>query len=147
MSSSRVPPQKFEYHHRTPIQLRFNDIDMLGHVNNAIYFQYADLSKVAYFGQFMPDGFDPRRVSLVIAHIDCDYFAPIRASDSIAVLTAVASISNSSLILEQRIIDKHEEVKAIVTTTMVNFDPSTGKPTPINEFWRKTLSEYEGRQL
>ena len=33
----------------TPLQLRFNDVDALGHVNNSVYFQFFDLGKTQYF--------------------------------------------------------------------------------------------------
>jgi acyl-CoA thioester hydrolase len=27
-----------EYHHVLPVQIRFNDVDKFGHVNNTVYF-------------------------------------------------------------------------------------------------------------
>ena len=38
-----------------PIQMRFNDVDALGHVNNSMYQQYFDLGRVDYFLR-MPGG-------------------------------------------------------------------------------------------
>ena len=35
--------------HITPIQLRFNDIDQMGHVNNAVIMEFFDLGKSEYF--------------------------------------------------------------------------------------------------
>ena len=37
------------FHHRTPLQLRFNDVDVLGHVNNTVYFSFYDTGKAIYF--------------------------------------------------------------------------------------------------
>ena len=34
---------------KTPIQLRFNDIDQMGHVNNAMIMEFFDLGKSEYF--------------------------------------------------------------------------------------------------
>ena len=31
------------FRHTLPLQLRFNDIDLLGHVNNSVYFSFYDL--------------------------------------------------------------------------------------------------------
>lgn len=39
------------YFHSTPIQIRFNDIDQLGHATNSVYQQYFDLGKMAYLDQ------------------------------------------------------------------------------------------------
>ena len=36
------------YNHRVPIQIRFNDVDRYGHVNNNSYFAYYDLGKEDY---------------------------------------------------------------------------------------------------
>ena len=43
-----IPEAKFEFHHRTPVQTRFNDVDMFGHLNNSVYMQFADLAKMHY---------------------------------------------------------------------------------------------------
>ena len=37
------------FHHTLPLQLRFNDVDLLGHVNNSVYFAFYDLGKSRYF--------------------------------------------------------------------------------------------------
>ena len=37
------------FRHTLPLQLRFNDIDLLGHVNNSVYFSFYDLGKARYF--------------------------------------------------------------------------------------------------
>ncbi len=146
--SERVPEQKFDFHHRQPIQIRFNDIDLLGHLNNAMYFQFMDLAKVNYFKQFTGDRYDWTKIGLVVAHIDVDFIAPTFINDNIEVLTAVASMSTRSLILEQRVVEATTgEVKCVAHTVMVNFDPSLGKSFPISDEWRNRLSTYEGRQL
>ena len=36
------------YKHRIPIQIRFNDVDRYGHVNNNAYFAFYDLGKEDY---------------------------------------------------------------------------------------------------
>lgn len=146
--NEKIPQPDYEFHHRQPIQIRFNDIDLLGHLNNALYFQFMDLAKVSYFKQFTGDRYDWSKIGLVVAHIDVDFIAPTFINDNIEVLTAVASISRSSLVLDQRVVEKDTgEVKCIAHTVMVNFDPSVGRSFPISDEWRSRLSSYEGREL
>ena len=38
---------------RLPIQIRFNDVDRLGHVNNNSYFSYYDLGKEEYLNNIL----------------------------------------------------------------------------------------------
>ena len=42
------------FHHTLPIQLRFNDVDKFGHVNNTVYFSFYDLGKTEYFASVCP---------------------------------------------------------------------------------------------
>ena len=37
-----------EFHNMVPLQIRFNDVDKFGHVNNTIYFQFYDSGKTDY---------------------------------------------------------------------------------------------------
>ena len=146
--SPQIPETTFAFHHHQPIQIRFNDIDLLGHLNNAMYFQFMDLAKVSYFKQFTGDRYDWSQIGLVVAHIDVDFIAPTYINDNIEVQTAVASMSNRSLVLAQRVVDVNTgEIKCAANTVMVNFDPSAGRSVPITDEWRKRLSDYEGREL
>lgn len=141
MNNSRVPAATVEFRHRTAIQMRFGDIDMFGHVNNGAYLQYADTAKFAFFTELMDEPFNPAAVGLVIASIKCDYYAQTFMSDEIEVLTAVTHVGHTSLTVEQRIVAANEDddVHAIVSTVMVQFDPATGQPMPITDKWRARL--------
>ena len=43
------------YKQKTPIQIRFKDIDRLGHVNNANHVTYFELARVDYFNALAGD--------------------------------------------------------------------------------------------
>ena len=44
-----VKQNNMKFKHSVPVQLRFNDTDALGHVNNSVYFTFYDLGKSEYF--------------------------------------------------------------------------------------------------
>ncbi len=142
-----IPEPKFEFRHRTPVQIRFNDIDMFGHLNNSVYLQFADLAKMRYFMQFMDGKFDPMRLGLVVANINCDFYHPAYVQEKLEVLTQVVSIATSSLVMEQRIVNADGQVKCICITIMVSFDPRTATSVPVTDQWRADLAEFEGREL
>ncbi len=142
-----IPQLPFEFKHRVPLQIRFNDIDLFGHLNNSVYVQFMDMGKLAYFKQFMDGGFEHEATVPVVANINVTFYAPTLIDDRISVLTAVASMSNSSLVLEQRIVDAAGAVKCTATTIMVNIDRRTGSSAPVSDRWRKALSDFEGRDL
>lgn len=145
----RIPEAAFEFRHRVPLQIRFNDIDVFGHLNNSVYIQFMDLGKSEYFRGLLPDGrFDPMAVGLVVANINCDFYAPTRMEEQLEVLTAVASIANKSLVLEQRVVNRATgEVKCRALSVMVSFDPRSGASEPVSEEWRARIAAFEQREF
>lgn len=147
-SQSRVPQPRFEFRHRVPLQLRFNDIDMLGHLNNSVYVSFMDLGKAAYFKAVMPSEIDWKHINVVVANINCDFFAPSYFNEHLEVLTAVVAVSERSFKMEQRIINSDTgEVKCIGHTIMVGFDVKTAQSAPIAQSWIDALSAFEQRPL
>ncbi len=47
MARSRPLDGDFRYRH--PIEIRYNDTDALGHVNNAVYFSYFEMARSGYY--------------------------------------------------------------------------------------------------
>ena len=105
--------EEIVFHHTLPIQLRFNDVDKFGHVNNTVYFSFYDLGKTEYFGSVCP-GVDWEKIGIVVVHIEANFVKQIFASDHIAVQTAVSKIGTKSFHLVQQVIDtKTNEVKCV----------------------------------
>ena len=136
---------KIKFNHTTPIQLRFNDFDALGHVNNSVYFSFYDLGKTSYFNEVLPDVSVSREVGVVIGHIEVSFLLPVYPEEQVAVETAVIEIGNKSFKLLQHLIDiETNEVKCICQTVMVCFDAKTKTTHPITDQWRMAMAEFEG---
>lgn len=43
--------EEIVFHHTLPIQLRFNDVDKFGHVNNTVYFSFYN-PQIEMFARF-----------------------------------------------------------------------------------------------
>lgn len=141
----RVPAAVRPFRTVLPIQIRFNDIDLLGHVNNEMYFAYMDLAKLRYFQELAPGRFDWRAINAVVANVNCDFYAPTTIDEHICVVTVITHIGESSFRLEQRVVDVDDgEVKCIGRTVMVAIDIKTGAATPLDPEWVKAVEEAEG---
>ena len=132
MKQQEIPA--IEYRHTLPVQLRFNDIDAFGHVNNSVYIQLMDQAKYAYFSDLMHDNLlGDEEYDLVVVNINVSFMAPTYISDSIEVLTAVTHVGNRSVTLNQEIRQQDTgEVKCIATTVMARISPN-----PIPDTWRE----------
>ena len=139
--------EEIKFNHTLPIQLRFNDVDKFGHVNNTVYFSFYDLGKTEYFASVCPH-VDWQKDGIVVVHIEADFLAQIFGSDHIAVQTAVTKIGTKSFNLAQRVIDTEtQEVKCTCTSVMVTYDLSKHESKPLTEEWIEAICKYEGRDL
>lgn len=140
---------QYPFKRSTAIQLRFNDLDSLGHVNNSIYFQFFDLAKTEYFAGIEVDAeIDWKKPALIVANVNCSFLAPTIFRENIEVLTQCVHLGNKSLTLLQHLINRDtRELKCTCASIMVNIDPETNLPSPIPQIWRDAITAYEGHEL
>ena len=65
--------------HKLPLQLRFNDIDMMGHVNNAVIMEFFDYGKMKYFDA-ANIYVEKENSTLVIVHYEVDFVGQYHGS-------------------------------------------------------------------
>lgn len=136
------------FHHSSPVEIRFNDCDVLGHVNNTVYFSFYDTGKARYFEAVNGKKIDWQHVDTVIANVNCNFLEPIYFEDEIEVLTACSGIFNKSFRLLQAIRErKSGRVKSVCETVMVCFDLETKKTCTVSDDWRRKLTAFEGHPL
>lgn len=132
------------FSHRADIQLRFNDVDVLGHVNNTVYFSFYDTGKALYFSDVRGWPVDWRNVDRVIANVNCSYLEPIHFGDDMEVLTRCASVGNKSFKLQQVLREKKTgHIKSVCDTVMVAIDPVTQRGVELSREMRKAFADYE----
>ena len=130
------------FSHTTPLQLRFSDVDVLGHVNNTVYFAFYDTGKAHFFNALMDGAVDWQHVETVIANVDCCYIRPIVFSDEIEVLTRCKAIGDRSFTLQQVIRERNRgEIMSACETVMAGFDPATQTCVPIPDRWKQALAK------
>ena len=135
-------PSPSVFSNRLPIQIRFSDVDVVGHVNNIVYFAFYDTGKAAFMTELMGRQITWDKVESVVANVDCAFIAPIFFGENIEVLTTCTTVHDKSFRLLQmlRNIDSGE-VKSVCETVMVAFNPQTQKAAPLSDEWRHKLSQ------
>ena len=135
-------PELDAFDHSVDLQIRFNDIDILGHLNNTVYFSFYDTGKAYFFEHMLRGDIEWRKVETVIANVDCAYVAPIYFGDQIAVYTRCMHISEKSFRLQQVIVEKRTgELKSACETVMVSYDPEARQSVPLSDRYRTALEK------
>lgn len=141
-------PDISDFRHHTFVQTRFNDVDILGHVNNTVYFSFYDTGKAYYFNTIRKGHMDWRRVETVIANVNCAYINSMYFGEEIEVYTRCIGIKEKSFVLQQMLVEKNtRQIKSVCESVMVSIDTITYKAIPVPADWRQMLCEYEGRDL
>jgi len=122
--------------HRTEIQVRFADTDMLGHLNNAAYAAYAEHSRLAFFRDL-----DAGVGGLILAHLALDFRRQVRFGETVLVTTEVIRIGNSSVRLRQ-LVYADGEVACDIESVVVLFDYRTQRSRNIPEEMRARLEPF-----
>ena len=154
MVRSRALEGGFRYRH--PIEIRYNDTDALGHVNNAVYFSYFEMARSGYYlavvGHPFGTGPDAGKRTFVIAEAHIAYRAPAFYGESLWCATRVGWVSRSAFsfeyCLEVEASDLGEaRVVADGSTVQVFYDLQRGRPmrTPVDLI--ADLEAYEGRSF
>ncbi len=122
-----------------PIQVRFSDVDIYGHVNNVKYFEYfqeARIHLMAHQGRELGAG-----LHLVVAQTDVDYKRPIVfRPEPYDCRTWVSHVGRTSAVFESVVLDGGE-VLARARVVGVCIDSATGRPTPVPEGYRAALAD------
>ncbi len=118
----------------TKIQIRYRDLDTVGHVNNAVYFSYFELGRIDFIQKYLFE-FKADDVNFVLAHADADFLKSIKLDDQIYVKTYISRIGKKSFDMSYEIVDDSGNVYSKGKT--VNVFIKDGKTVEIPEFIKK----------
>lgn len=136
--------KKSDYRFLREEQVRWEDNDMFGHVNNVKYYSYFD-SAVNNF-QMAVGGWDPIKgdVRFYVATNQCDYYQSLKFPQSLEVGVAIQKLGNSSITYNISIFaDGSDDPSATATAVYVTVDSKTEKPMPIPETLRDAFSAHQ----
>lgn len=117
------------------VNVRYDDLDTLGHVNNKTYLSYLEESRIKYVTDVF--GFDGNSLNfdIVVGRIDIKYLQAVFLNDDVSVYTRISRIGKKSYDFECYIVKKIDNIMQIAASavvTMVSVNMKTGK-TKLNE--------------
>jgi len=137
-----------DYKYKTPIAIRFSDIDAVGHVNNAIYLTYFEVARINYFKDIL--GWNLREHGIIVGRNEVNYLKPIILDDEIACYVRTTRIGNSSFDVMQVLVKKTtdgEEICTVGKAVCISYDYSANKSIAIPARERQRMIEYDEPRL
>ena len=132
------------FKHKTSIQIRFKDIDKLGHVNNANHITYFELARVDYFDALASDNIkiDWVNEGVILAKIEMEYKQPILLEDKVFVYTWVSKMGSKSFDMACSIVKMVNGVEIEVAkglAIIVCFNYKTNQTILVPEKWKAKM--------
>ena len=127
---------------RTDLQIRFNDLDMAGHVHNSEYLNYFEIGRIDFFNKIIDSDWDWKQKGILVARNEIDYSAPVFFHDSIFVETTCEDVGNKSITLDYKIFKEVDGAKILCAkgrSILVCFDFTTNTSVVVFEDWKKCL--------
>ena len=130
-----------KYHNQQFVH--WDDIDALGHVNNAKYLTYAQEARFHWsFYQFYERNETPYFIDMVVARAEVDFIVPIYEGGLfVDVHIWVESVGTSSFMLNYEI-SSNGVLHARIKTVQVAISMKTKKSRPLADTEREFLKEY-----
>jgi acyl-CoA thioester hydrolase len=127
--------------HTVRVQLRWRDMDMLGHLNQSVYHELLEEGRAALIGELARrSGSDTGHGAFVLAHVDLDYRHEVRKDHGeVEIAVWVADVGSSSVRLDHEVRLPDGTVAAAGRTVLVGWDPQRRA--------KRTLSDAERAAL
>ena len=136
----------YTFYHKTPVNIRFNDIDMLGHVNNSVYGNFFDTARFEYFRHVIKVNKFHDEQWIVLATMTVDYLYPIFLDNKLIIDSKITRLGHKSFDMAQQIlVDIDGEYKLVTTSNsvLVCYNVLTEKTCPLPLEWKERVSSYE----
>ena len=119
-------------------QVRFRDLDPMGHVNNAVFLTYLEQARVAFFAE-MGAATGLEDMNMIVARVEIDFKAPVRLGQVVEVSVRTSRFGTKSFDLDYELRVEGELV-AVAKSVQVAYDYNRREPVPVPAEWREKLS-------
>lgn len=127
--------------HRIPIQLRYSDTDMMGHINNAAYAQFLEIARLDFLDSLLGlsrAGGAREEFTVVLARLELNYRREVRLGQAVEVLTRLVRVGGSSWTYSFRLL-ADGVLSADGESVQVHIDPQSRRPAPLPQELRAAM--------
>jgi acyl-CoA thioester hydrolase len=139
-----APPKRQQFPHFEPIDTRWADNDVYGHINNVAYYAFFDTAVNRMLAEAgLLDIESGEHIALVV-HTECRYFAPLAFPQALEAGVAVAQLGSSSVHYDIGVFARGADTAAAAGRFVhVLVDRATRRPQPWPAAWRARLQRLQ----
>ena len=138
--------KRAQFDHWTYVQVRWGDVDRLGHVNNVQYFRYSEEARTQWFDS-LAEGLQDiwsGGQGPILAAIDCQFIQQLHHPNTVEIGTIASRLGNSSMQVQQGFFIAGEDSPiAVSESRVVWFDYKNQKSTPVPKSLRERIRQSQ----
>jgi acyl-CoA thioester hydrolase len=120
------------------IQIRYADLDALGHVNNSNYLTYFEIARMHYFNELLGKDWDWRNEGMILANSSLEFLKPLLIQHEAEVKISTLSVGTKSFELYYEI-SVDDVVFCSGKSVIVAFNSLRNETIPIPSVMREGL--------
>jgi acyl-CoA thioester hydrolase len=122
------------------IHVRLTDLDILGHVNNAIYLTYFEIARMHYFSALVGNDWNWMEEGVVLVKNEVEYLKPIVLNDFPYVKVYLIQIGTKSFSLGYEI-TVNDQLVTKGSSVLVGFNSKTQSTIEIPEKMKEAIQK------
>ncbi|MCI0394558.1 MAG: acyl-CoA thioesterase [Chloroflexi bacterium] len=131
-----LPIDAFPFHET--VEVVFRDLDVMGHVNNAVYFTYMETTRTRFFARLLNLA-HPKELPVILAEATCAFKSAAHFGERLRIGLGVSRLGGKSFDLVYQIEAEGGRLVALGKTVMVTYDYERDQTIPIPDSLRLLL--------
>jgi len=127
-------------------EVTFRDLDVFGHVNNAVYLTYLENARIGYLREVLSiESFEDLLV--ILAKVRIDFRSRASLGEVLEIGARVSRIGTKSFDLDHEVRGPDGRLVAVASTTLVTFDYRDDTTMPVPDLWRERIESFEAKDF
>jgi acyl-CoA thioester hydrolase len=127
-------------------EVTFRDLDVFGHVNNAVYLTYLENARIGYLREVLSiESFEDLLV--ILAKVRIDFRSRASLGEVLEIGARVSRIGTKSFDLDHEVRGPDGRLVAVASTTLVTFDYRGDTTMPVPDLWRERIESFEAKDF
>jgi acyl-CoA thioester hydrolase len=127
-------------------EVTFRDLDVFGHVNNAVHLTYLENARIGYLREVLSiESFEDLLV--ILAKVRIDFRSRASLGEVLEIGARVSRIGTKSFDLDHEVRGPDGRLVAVASTTLVTFDYRGDTTMPVPDLWRERIESFEAKDF
>jgi acyl-CoA thioester hydrolase len=127
-------------------EVTFRDLDVFGHVNNAVYLTYLENARIGYMREVLSIE-SLEDLLVILATVRIDFRSRASLGEVLEIGARVSRIGTKSFDLNHELRGPDARLVAVASTTLVTFDYRGDTTMPVPDLWRERIRSFEAKDF